>query len=475
MGYEFAAAVADLVDNSIAAKSTIVWVDLAWGAGGNSAYVSVNDNGLGMSPQELREALRFGSQSSYEEDDLGKFGLGLKTASLSQCLKLTVASRRNQSRADIAAYCWDVEHVDARNRWEILPVATHSLHEHIRQHLKATTGTAVIWERLDRILSYKKPEGEVARKQINAMCRELEEHLGMVFHRFLSGEIRGKRLAIYVNSNKVRPWDPFARAEPNTKMLGPGNLRIDGLQGKGQVTVEPFVLPAQSRFSTPEAWNRASGPGKWNKQQGFYIYRAGRLVQSGGWNGIRALDEHRKLLRVAISFSPALDEEFKINVPKMRVALPPTLRDAIANFIAPAVQMAENEYRQRQKKDDQAQAPTHTVPKSGSKEADVGSTASFESRLTGPLASVLHSSAFHPEVDRIYQGLLAADVVPVSQEDMERVGAHLLRIAHPGELPALARVLARALFMSSSNDDCGIRPSLGAVELGKTRRVGTRA
>ena len=351
MGYEFVAAVADLIDNSIEAKATTVWIDVDWGKGGEFAYVSIADNGLGMSPQDLREALRFGSERDYEDEDLGKFGLGLKTASLSQCLKFTVATRLNPNRSDIAAYCWDVEHVDATNRWEILRVTTNNLHEHIRQHLKKTTGTALIWERLDRILGYKKPEGEVARKQLHAMCRELEEHLAMVFHRFLSGEFRGKRLAIYVNGNKVQPWDPFARAEPNTRKLESGSFRVDGVQGKGDVVVEPFVLPAQSRFSTSEAWNRASGPEKWNKQQGFYIYRAGRMIQGGGWNGIRALDEHRKLSRIAISFSPRLDEEFKINVPKMRVSLPSTIREAIARFVAPAVQMAEDEYRQRQSKD----------------------------------------------------------------------------------------------------------------------------
>ena len=125
MGYEFVAAVADLIDNSIEAKATTVWIDVDWGKGGEFAYVSIVDNGLGMSPQDLREALRFGSERDYEDEDLGKFGLGLKTASLSQCLKFTVATRQNPNRSDIAAYCWDVEHVDATNRWEILRVATN--------------------------------------------------------------------------------------------------------------------------------------------------------------------------------------------------------------------------------------------------------------------------------------------------------------------------------------------------------------
>ncbi len=232
MGYEFAAAVADLIDNSIEAKSSTVWIDIEWGWGGESAYVSIADNGLGMSAQDLREALRFGSERDYEDEDLGKFGLGLKTASLSQCLKFTVATRHNPDRADIAAYCWDVEHVDATNRWEILQVKTTELHEHTRRHLKETSGTVVVWERLDRILGYKRPDGESARKHLSSMCRELEDHVAMVFHRFLAGEVRGRRLAIYVNGNKVQPWDPFARAETHTRKLDAGNFRIEGQKGK---------------------------------------------------------------------------------------------------------------------------------------------------------------------------------------------------------------------------------------------------
>lgn len=348
VGYDFATAVADLIDNSIEAKANTVWVDVVWE--GERSYVTIADNGGGMTLVDLKEAMRFGSDREYENEDLGKFGLGLKTASLSQCLRFTVATRGNAQRADINAYCWDVDHVSATNRWEILPVRVVELHEGAKQHLRNTTGTVVIWERLDRILGYKKPDGESARKQVYAMCRELEDHLAMVFHRFLSGEVRGKRLAIYVNENKVVPWDPFARSEENTKRLEVKTFRHEGSKGRGDIIVEPFVLPHQSRFSSQEAFNRASGPEKWNKQQGFYIYRADRMIQSGGWCGLRALDEHRKLARIAISFSPKLDDEFKINVAKMRVSLPAPMREIIAKATGPAVTMAESEYRQRERK-----------------------------------------------------------------------------------------------------------------------------
>ncbi len=343
MGYEFAAAVADLIDNSVAAKANTVRVNVEWE--GSKSYVLIADNGEGMRPEVLQEALRFGTERDYDEADLGKFGLGLKTASLSQCLRVTVATRWNPARADIMAYCWDVEHIEATNRWEVLSVKAADLPSAARLHLKETPGTVVIWERLDRLLGYKFPEGESARKQLLAMARELEEHVAMVFHRFLASEVRGKRLAIYVNDNRVEAWDPFARKEAKTQRLEPKTFRVEGEKGKGDVIVEPYVLPSQALFSTPEAFNRASGPRKWNAQQGFYIYRADRLIQSGGWCGLRAIDEHRKLARIAISFNPKLDDEFKINVPKMRVLLPPAIRDEAEKWIKPAVKLAEEVYR----------------------------------------------------------------------------------------------------------------------------------
>src|SRR5262249_17129681 len=147
---------------------------------GDDSWVRIADNGNGMKPEQLREALRFGAQRQYTKEDLGKFGLGLKTASMSQCQRLSVASRWNPDRADIATYAWDLEHISDTNRWEILPVERNGLDPVIRHPLKESCGTVVLWQRLDRILGYKHPYGEAARRRLSQMCRELEAHLGMV-------------------------------------------------------------------------------------------------------------------------------------------------------------------------------------------------------------------------------------------------------------------------------------------------------
>ncbi len=132
MGYDFASAVADLIDNSIAAQATLVAIDVEFD--GDDSWVRIADNGIGMSVPELKEAMRYGAARHYDADDLGKFGLGLKTASMSQCQRLSVASRVNPRCAEIAALCWDLDHIERTNRWEILTLENEHLGPAIRNH-----------------------------------------------------------------------------------------------------------------------------------------------------------------------------------------------------------------------------------------------------------------------------------------------------------------------------------------------------
>lgn len=171
-----------------------------------------------------------------------------------------------------------------------------------------------------------------------------ELHLGMVFHRFLTGETRSRHFKLMVNGNEVKPWDPFCRTEGKTKKLQSITIPIEYEGFSGEVVFEPFVLPHQADFSSLDAFHRAGGPANWNQQQGFYIYRAGRMIQSGGWSNLRAPDEHTKLARVAVSFSPLLDEAFKINVAKMRVQMPSSIRDSVRDATGPVVKIAREIY-----------------------------------------------------------------------------------------------------------------------------------
>jgi hypothetical protein len=345
VGYDFSAAIADLIDNSIEAGATLVTIDIEFD--GDKSWVCIADNGKGMTAGELKEAMRYGSDREYTEADLGKFGLGLKTSSLSQCQRLTVASRTNSSGAGSQAFCWDLDHVEKTNRWTLLPIKVSDLDPSTRRRLRKGTGTIVLWQRLDRILGYNHPYGEFARKRLLSMCRDAEEHLGMVFHRFLSGQVANKQVTILINGNQIEPWDPFAPTEQKTKKLKQATIKVEHEGVIGKVTLQPYVLPHQDDFSSPAAFKNASGPSNWNQQQGFYVYRSGRMIQSGGWCRLRTADEHTKLARVALSFSPKLDEAFKINVAKMRVQLPASARDQIAELLKPVIKLAQDTYRRR--------------------------------------------------------------------------------------------------------------------------------
>jgi hypothetical protein len=343
MGYEFSTAIADLVDNSIEAGATKIDIDVEFE--GEESWVRIADNGRGMTPAALREALRYGSTRDYAREDLGKFGLGMKVASLSQCRHLTVASRTNPDRADISAYCWDLNHIEKTNRWELLAVQRDEQTIRVFAPLRDSIGTVVLWRRLDRILGYQHPDGESARRRFSAMAREAAGHLSMVFHRLLAGDAVGRKLTIRLNGTPIDPWDPFARDEVATRQLAPLQLQVIHGSVRGTLALEPFVLPHQSAFSSPDAFRRASGPANWNQQQGFYVYRANRLIQAGGWCRIRTLDEHTKLARVALRFSPQLDEALRVNVSKMRVEIPSGMREQISELVAPVLKLANAAYR----------------------------------------------------------------------------------------------------------------------------------
>lgn len=356
LGYEFPTAVAEIVDNAIEAEATEV--DIQVDFDGENSRVMIANNGNGMTEDQLKEAMRFGSEREYSERSLGKFGLGLKTASFSQCKTWVVATRNDPQNPDIIAYKWDLEHINKNDRWEILPVDENHLDLSAFDYLKISVGTVVLWERLDRILEYKNPNSEHARKRFSAMCRDLEEHLAMVFHRFLRGEVADNKLKIILNGNEIIPWDPFARTERATKELDVIRIPLEHEGIHGDIIIEPYILPPKIAFSTPQEHARAGGPRKWNQQQGFYIYRNDRMIQSGGWCRLRTFDEHTKLARFAINFSSKLDNAFKIDVSKMYVLLPTQIRKEVEEKIQPLVSRARDIYDQAEKISPEIPVPT---------------------------------------------------------------------------------------------------------------------
>jgi hypothetical protein len=343
-GYSLPTAVADLVDNSITAGAISVWVDLHW-EGGQST-VRVLDDGRGMAPAALTNAMRLGSRSPRElraPDDLGRFGLGLKTASFSQARDLTVASRAQGGA--IEARRWDLDFVTRTRSWSLLkgPDATT---EHVLADLGPLEhGTLVRLERLDRLVGDVSVDDTAAHERFLEHVNRTEAHLAMVFHRFLSGT---QALHLYINGRRVEPWDPFLIDHPAhaaTQQLPPDSLPFEG----GKVEVHPFVLPHQSKLGV-ELHRRAAGPRGWNAHQGFYVYRARRLLVAGDWLGLPfRQEEHNKLARISIDLDNAMDASWQIDVRKATARIPGPLRDRLKAMADTTRRRASDAYRFRGK------------------------------------------------------------------------------------------------------------------------------
>jgi hypothetical protein len=342
IGYDFVSALADLVDNSISAGSSRI--DIRMQFAGHESKIIISDDGRGMSAVGISEALRFGTRRNYHRGELGRFGLGLKTASLSQARSLTVCSRVSPSQNRVSARTLDLDEIIEYDDWLIFDPGNTSAVIESRRWLRESPGTVVIWEKLDRILT-DNPESGWSRRRLESLATKTRAHLAMVFHRFIEGSAAGASVAITINGEKLEAWNPFALDERNSQELPLQRFEIPGVRESRTVSLRRFVLPARDRFSSPDEFERLSGPSKWNRQQGLYIFRSDRLVQWGGWAGFRAIDEHTKLARAALDFDTDSDEIFKVDVAKRRVSLPDELKQMLERPMQELAQQAGDAYR----------------------------------------------------------------------------------------------------------------------------------
>jgi hypothetical protein len=254
-------------------------------------------------------------------------------------------TRHSPAYYRIAGATLDIDAVAISNRWRLSEDTNEVADSEASRWLLEGTGTVIIWEKLDRLVADDGLLSGWDKRRLRSLADSTRAHLAMVFHRFIEG-IPGKpRLRLVVNGKKVQAWNPFATSERHTRVLPEQGFELDSPEGSAVVRVQGHVLPPRDLFSSQESFESLSGPRKWNRQQGFYIYRNDRLIQSGGWSGMRAADEHTKLARVSVDFPSALDELFKVNIAKMRVAIPSRLRTLLERAVLDIVKAAQSAYR----------------------------------------------------------------------------------------------------------------------------------
>ena len=361
IGYDINSAIADIVDNSLSrGKASNVFINFDF-TKDYKFFLYIFDDGNGMSSSTLEESMRIGSKNDeYEKNDLSKYGMGLKTASMSQAMKLTVLSKFHGSQ--VSAYSWDLHHINETNKWEILKHTSEEI-KHLQENIienskdgnkelfETKSWTLVLWNDL---LEFQKnfesyPSRNSGLSYYFKTVESIKTYLRLVFSRFIDGENGAKKTNIFLNKEKLNSLDPFCRKEEHTIELtltdSNGNFKIN--DGIPPIKIHRYLLPTnpikpgEFTFSSVETWEEAKGTKSWNEAQGYYVYRNNRLISWGGWYRTKTIDEHDKLARASIDLTSEHDDLFTLDVKKTRIQFPEELKNHLkdnvnSKFIAEA-------------------------------------------------------------------------------------------------------------------------------------------
>lgn len=346
IGYTLDTALADLFDNSITAEATAISVRFLWNHG--NPWLAVIDNGKGMTSKELGQAMRFGSTSPLtrrDPADLGRFGLGLKTASISQCRHLTVISKKD---GDLSGCEWDLDSIrDQGDRWYAGRLSSEKLAESgflssmVTQHLAAKkSGTVVLWRNLDQLIDTLGKVG--AETAFSKLLDDSRRHLELVFHRFLSPELGQRKVKVDFNGSELIAFNPFNPNHDATQELPSHKFFVE----RQPIFVQPVVLPHHSKLSSEQYENNAGGGG-YLHNQGFYVYRNKRLIIKGTWFRLIKKEELNKLIRVRVDIPNTIDHIWKIDIRKSQATPPESVRKELKQIIARIEFAGKRVYRQR--------------------------------------------------------------------------------------------------------------------------------
>lgn len=342
IGYTLEAAIADIIDNSIAANANKVDI-FFFPIPAEEAYIAILDNGIGMSDEDLDSAMQYGSKNPKEMrkiSDLGRFGLGLKTASLSQCKRLTVVTKRGNR---VYGRCWDIDFVTKNGNWSLLELEEKEIKEipEIDKLQQYKTGTLVVWQNLDRLES-----GEINFEQtLGRKIDGVREHLALVHHRYLSGELGITKLFLSINGREVTPIDPFLKSKSYQPMAD----EVLIIRGK-RIIVRPYILPHISRMTQNEI-TQLGGKDGLRKQQGFYVYRNKRLLVWGTWFRMLRQGDLSRLARVQVDIPNTLDDLWTLDIKKSSAIPPAEVKKNLESIIEHIAEKSSRVWTTRGKKE----------------------------------------------------------------------------------------------------------------------------
>lgn len=340
IGYSIEAAIADIIDNSIAANAARIDIDF-FPIG--QSYISILDDGHGMSEMELISAMQYGSRSPLdvrEESDLGRYGLGMKTASLSQCRVLTIISKQNGM---VAGAQWNLNHIKQAESWSLIVLDESEVKnfpnwDKLNSYLN---GTLVVWQDLDK---FGIGESDIAAAFTRKM-NLIRDHLSLVFHRYLSGEPGLKKTDIRMNDLSIAPQDPFL-IRKSTQLMDEETIVVRG----EKVKVKPYILPHTSKLTKKEL-GALGGKEGLRKQQGFYVYRNKRLLIWGTWFRLMRQGNLSKLARVQVDIPNSLDDLWTLDIKKSTATPPEEVRKNLSVVIEKISEGSKRTWTYRGKKE----------------------------------------------------------------------------------------------------------------------------
>lgn len=340
IGYSFETALADIIDNSISNFASRVDVKFSRI---EEPYIAVIDNGIGMTSSELEKAMQYGSSSSLDVrdvNDLGRFGLGLKMASMSQCRRLTVITKQ---RNTISAACWDLDHINNTKNWSLIVFSKDEMKQLKFFDLLSeyNSGTVILWEKLDRI-SESPVEFD---REFDDKLNFADKHMSLVFHRFLENKLSNNYFELYFNNRMVAPIDPYMLSNPATQPLEEETLFIE----KIPVKIKPYITPFANKMTAKER-QVLNEYKDLNLKQGLYIYRNKRLIIWGKWFRLLSDSELKRLSKVRIDLPNNIDTFWTIDVKKSSAQIPSIIKDKMKQIVVRAVGKSERVYRYRGRK-----------------------------------------------------------------------------------------------------------------------------
>ena len=337
IGYNFNSALADIIDNSISAKAKNVQINLV----SHIPAIVIIDDGEGMSPEQLDNAMDLGSKSPNEDRnalDLGRFGLGLKSASFSQCRKLTVTSLKKGS---LSSMTWDLGIVEKQDKWVILENDQKHINDlpYAESLKKSRHGTIVMWEEFDRI---KNSSGDLANA-LQKLLNEAYEYLALVFHKFVSAN----QIKISICGNELVKKDPFLLNRTDTQKFKEELLPVKNSKGETyQVAVKTYILPFSKNISVEE--RKLMGVNEdMRNQQGFYVYRSNRLIIWGTWLHMVGMNELYKNARVEVNIPNTLDDIWEVDIKKASATIPGVIRIPLMAHVKKAIEGSARVYKKR--------------------------------------------------------------------------------------------------------------------------------